>query len=112
MMANNPPVWRQFLEVPPELWSAVAKFCNRHTIARLCCVSGHFYSVFIRLLYGMTTSPPLSTPRAFLLIRALSEADASWREPRTAKSIASITFPHSPGSSFGETETQRYQAVL
>ncbi|KAJ7230276.1 hypothetical protein GGX14DRAFT_384228 [Mycena pura] len=107
VMANNPPVWRQFLEVPPELWSVVAKFCNRHTIARLCCVSGHFYSVFIRLLYGMTTSPPLSTPRAFLLIRALSEGDP---EPRTAKLITSIAFPHSPG--FGETETQIYQAVL
>ncbi|KAJ7210152.1 hypothetical protein GGX14DRAFT_626542 [Mycena pura] len=113
VMANNPPVWRQFLEVPPEIWSAVAKICNRHTIARLCCVSSYFYSVFIPLLYGMTTSPPLTKPRAFLLIRALSEANAFWREPRAAKLITSITFPNSPSFGSGrETETQRYEAVL
>ncbi|KAJ7430447.1 hypothetical protein B0H11DRAFT_2393609 [Mycena galericulata] len=75
IQANPPSTWNQFLEVPPEIWGAVATLSSRQTIAHLCLVSPGFYSIFAPLLYGRTVSPPLTYDQSFLLVKTLSEVD-------------------------------------
>ncbi|KAJ7211364.1 hypothetical protein GGX14DRAFT_542888 [Mycena pura] len=91
-MPNQNSTWRQFLDVPSEIWGLVAKFSCRQTILHLCSVSFRFYSIFNPLLYGMTTNPPLSISQSTLLARTLSEGQTQVAlcGPRPAMLVQSI----------------------
>ncbi|KAJ7807853.1 hypothetical protein B0H14DRAFT_3763738 [Mycena olivaceomarginata] len=59
-------------DVPLELWTIIARFASRQSLARLCSLSHHFCSAFTPLLYSNTIDPPLTAPQSALLIQTLS----------------------------------------
>lgn len=68
------------LEVTPALWENIASFASRQSMARLCIVSHHFYSVFSTILYADTIDPPLNAAQSSKLIRTLSDAQTTgWK---------------------------------
>ncbi|KAJ7440287.1 hypothetical protein B0H11DRAFT_2099776 [Mycena galericulata] len=94
MVVANQLHWRQFSEVPYDIWGTVATLCSRPTIASLCAVSRDFNSLFTATLYGRTTSPPLTTPQCRLLIKTLGDAQTTSREPHLAPLIRSLAVPY------------------
>ncbi|KAJ7210153.1 hypothetical protein GGX14DRAFT_451506 [Mycena pura] len=111
-MPNRSSTWRQFLDVPPEIWGMVAKLSCRQTILHLCSVSFRFYSIFNPLLYGMTTIPPLSISQSTLLARTLSERQnqVALRGPRPAMLVRSINVLLD--WSRGQEQIQKWHAAL
>ncbi|KAF8150470.1 hypothetical protein K438DRAFT_1943603 [Mycena galopus ATCC 62051] len=57
--------------VPVELWTMIASFTSRPSLASLCSVSHYFHSFFRSLLYTNTMKPPLNPSQTALLLRTL-----------------------------------------
>ncbi|KAJ7350671.1 hypothetical protein DFH08DRAFT_1078827 [Mycena albidolilacea] len=58
--------------VPLELWTIIARFTSRQSLARLCSVSHYLCSALTSLLYANTIDPPLTPSQSALLIQTLS----------------------------------------
>jgi hypothetical protein len=58
-------------EVAPELWTIIASFSSRQSVARLCSVSREFSATFSAILYANIIDPPLTIAQSARLIRTL-----------------------------------------
>ncbi|KAJ7104565.1 hypothetical protein C8R43DRAFT_906897, partial [Mycena crocata] len=90
--------------VPIELWSIIASFTSRRTLACLCSVSHLFYSIFSPLLYANIIKPLLNNERSTLIVRTLCDRDAqmsSWK-PQPAFLIQQLALG---GAEFHKPET-------
>jgi hypothetical protein len=72
--------------VPLELWTIIARFASRQSLARLCSVSHYLCPAFTSpsLLYSNTTDPPLTASQSALLIQTLSSDIRQPHPPLTA----------------------------
>ncbi|KAJ6593361.1 hypothetical protein B0H19DRAFT_1365470 [Mycena capillaripes] len=89
------PESRSFLDVPPELCAIVARFASRQSLASLCSVSHHFYSIFSALLYANTVEPPLKSAQSLRLMKTLSDARTLNWKPHPAILIRQLALTHS-----------------
>ncbi|KAJ7807863.1 hypothetical protein B0H14DRAFT_2871955, partial [Mycena olivaceomarginata] len=70
--------------VPLELWTIIARFASRQSLARLCSVSHYLCPAFTSLLYSNTIDPPLTASQSTLLIQTLSSDIRQPHPPLTA----------------------------
>ncbi|KAJ7876047.1 hypothetical protein B0H14DRAFT_3436718 [Mycena olivaceomarginata] len=87
--------------VPLELWTIIARFTSRQSLARLCSVSHYLCSALTSLLYANTIDPPLTASQSALLIQTLSSdvqrclvegtADQTFRDkPKLLKTLSQL----------------------
>ncbi|KAJ7605063.1 hypothetical protein DFH06DRAFT_1253443 [Mycena polygramma] len=71
-------------DVPPEIWSVVARFSSRQSLGRLCAVSHKFWTTISVLLYSDTIDPPITIAASWRLMVLLSKEDAPVWKPHPA----------------------------
>ncbi|KAJ6489599.1 hypothetical protein C8R47DRAFT_473342 [Mycena vitilis] len=68
-------------DVPPEIWSVVARYLSRQSLGRLCAVSHGFRATFSVLLYSDTIDPPITNPGSSwrLMVLLSTEEAPAWK---------------------------------
>ncbi|KAJ7032790.1 hypothetical protein C8F04DRAFT_646532 [Mycena alexandri] len=70
-------------EVSAELWTLIASFASRQSVARLCAASRTFHSTLSATLYTDVLHPPLTATQSSRLIRTLRTETAIQPHPAT-----------------------------
>ncbi|KAJ6582087.1 hypothetical protein B0H19DRAFT_1252226 [Mycena capillaripes] len=96
-------------DVPPEIWSIIARFSSRQSLGRLCSVSREFCTVFSALLYSDVISAPITASQSSLLIRTLSTEEAPSWKPHPATLLRQLRL--TSGRGFRAMLTTKAQAL-
>ncbi|KAF7350990.1 hypothetical protein MSAN_01661200 [Mycena sanguinolenta] len=85
-------------QMPVELWTMVAAFASRSSVACLCRVSRHFYSLFNPMLYRNTIHPPLTAAQTSLFVQTLASKKPASGRPHPALLVRELGLTDTPGS--------------
>ncbi|KAJ7284344.1 hypothetical protein C8J57DRAFT_690939 [Mycena rebaudengoi] len=93
-------------DVPPELWTHIASFCSRQSLARLCAVSHAFYSLLTPELYGTILEPPLNSLQTTRLFNTLAAESVPDRHPHPGLLIRALSVKNGLGMEVSELKAQ------